>query len=254
MVAELSDFRIFGFPDVFCRLLTYLPGSFGFSDFPRFFAECCHGCPDLSEFYNFPTCFCKLLPWLPGYFGILGFPEFLCRFRDWLVGPRFFRNSRISRGFLQIPVLGGRSPAISINWWKLPHGCRAFGFSNFRIPRLFFQVAGIIARIFRIFGFPDVCCRLLPWLPGSFRIVGLSYVLCRFRDWLVSVLPFPSIGGGRPMIAELSDFRIFGSPEVLCRLVAWLPGSSASFGFPVFSEDPGLLGWSLAISINWWGT
>ena len=56
------------------------------------------------------------------------------------------------------------------------------------------------------------------------------------------------------MIAELSDFRIFGSPEVLCRLVAWLPGSSASFGFPAFSEDPGLLGWSLAISINWWGT
>ena len=142
MVAELSDFRIFGFPDVFCRLLTYLPGSFGFSDFPRFFesavmvartfrnfiisllvfASCCHGCPDISEYSDFQSfCADSGIGWsVPGSFGIFGFPE----------------------------------------------------------------------------------------------------VFCRFRCWAVGLLPFPSIGGSCPMVAELSDFRIFGFPDCFSRLLA----------------------------------
>ena len=89
--------------------------------------------------------------------------------------------------------------------------------SDFRISRGFLQVADMVARIF--------------------LDVRFSRVFCRFRDWLVGVLPFASIGGGRPMVAELSDFRIFGFPDVFCRLLAELPGSCGFSDFPVFFAD-----------------
>ena len=106
----------------------------------------------------------------------------------------------VAEFFLQIPGLVGRCSAICISRWRPPHGCWAFGFSDFRISRCFLQVAAMVARIFRTFRISR----------GFLQVTGIIARIFRI-----------SINWWRPpLVAELSDFRIFGFTEVFCKLLA----------------------------------
>ena len=101
---------------------------FEFSDSPIVFPGCWHNCPDLSDF-RISRCLLQVAAMVA----------------------RLFQNCRTFLCFVQIPGLVGQCPAISINWWRPPHDCRAFGFSDFRITRSSLQIGGMVARVFRIF-------------------------------------------------------------------------------------------------------